>query len=304
MSAGNRPRASAPTRRSVPRSDWAPGSSTVGTPKPRTRISHRIRIQRPKTSGTRTPSSASPGAALRLQLGQGLREGPGREPGRRKQRPEAEAGLAFQVRQHGDHRDRRGVGGDAAQKQLPAREAQADQRRDGERCCDEEKPRSHYRRAVPLHEEHERDQRNGEGRIEELRGALTHGATAPMRRRIRRSSSPTIPTSNAAISAAAIERAPDLHRLAVVGAGQKPRAEAGHRAGRQFADDRADQADRNRHLHRGEEEGYGGGKAQLPEHLRVAGIDRSASGRAESDRASAGPSPCRRRRGRTTDMSR
>ena len=40
------------------------------------------------------------------------------------------------------------------------------------------------------------------------------------------------------------QRRPDLHGLAVVGAGEQPRAEAGLRAGRQFADDGADQAER------------------------------------------------------------
>ena len=38
------------------------------------------------------------------------------------------------------------------------------------------------------------------------------------------------------------ERRPDLDGLAVIGARQEPGADAGHRAGRQFADDGADEA--------------------------------------------------------------
>ena len=44
------------------------------------------------------------------------------------------------------------------------------------------------------------------------------------------------------------QRRPDLDGLAVVGAGQQPRAEAGRGAGRQLADDGADQADGDRDL--------------------------------------------------------
>ena len=46
------------------------------------------------------------------------------------------------------------------------------------------------------------------------------------------------------------QRRPDLDCLSVIGPGKKPRAEPGHRAGRQFTDDRADKADRDGDLQR------------------------------------------------------
>ena len=49
------------------------------------------------------------------------------------------------------------------------------------------------------------------------------------------------------------KRRPDLDRLAVIGPGQEPRAEAGLGAGRQLADDGSDEADGDGHLQAREE---------------------------------------------------
>ena len=75
------------------------------------------------------------------------------------------------------------------------------------------------------------------------------------------------------------QRRPHVDGLAVIGAGQQLGADAGDRAGRQFADDRADQARGHRHLHRGEQERHRGRHAQLPECLRRGWHCRCASGR-------------------------
>ena len=95
------------------------------------------------------------------------------------------------------------------------------------------------------------------------------------------------------------QRRPDLHGLAVVGARQQPRADAGHGAGRQFADDGADKARRDRHLHRGEEEGHAKPASAASRTSAPRWRCRCASGRDASARASAGPSPCRPRPGRS-----
>ena len=81
------------------------------------------------------------------------------------------------------------------------------------------------------------------------------------------------------------QRRPDLHGLAVIGAGQQPRADAGLGAGRQFGDDGADQRDRDRDLQAGEKIGDGRRPAQFPEAPDAASPTRSASVRAASDPA-------------------
>lgn len=53
---------------------------------------------------------------------------------------------------------------------------------------------------------------------------------------------------------------PYLHRLAIIGAGEQPRAETGDGPRRQFADDGADQRNRNGDLQRGEEIGSAAGQ--------------------------------------------
>ena len=64
------------------------------------------------------------------------------------------------------------------------------------------------------------------------------------------------------------QRRPDLDGLAVIGAGQQPRAQPGLRAGRQFADDGADQA-RSRSRPSGwEQEGHAAGQRSLRRSAR------------------------------------
>ncbi len=75
------------------------------------------------------------------------------------------------------------------------------------------------------------------------RPVARHHALPPIRRKVRRSARPTSADQDQAEQRRHHQRRPDLHRLAVIGAGQQARAEAGLRAGRQLADDRADQAD-------------------------------------------------------------
>ncbi len=63
------------------------------------------------------------------------------------------------------------------------------------------------------------------------------------------------------------QRRPDLQGLAVIGAGEQPRADPGLRPGRQLRDDRPDERDRDRDLEAREQERHRGGQAQLPQHL-------------------------------------
>ena len=84
------------------------------------------------------------------------------------------------------------------------------------------------------------------------------------------------------------QRRPDLHRVAVVRAGQQsaPRGRPG--AGGQLVDDRANEAGCDRDAQRRKEEGQRRRQAQLPERLaRRGGV--GASARARRHRASAGP---------------
>ena len=67
------------------------------------------------------------------------------------------------------------------------------------------------------------------------------------------------------------QRRPDLNGLPVVGPAQQAGADTGLRAGRQFADDRPDQAGGDGDLEAGEQKTGRRRPAQLPEHLRRAG---------------------------------
>ena len=100
------------------------------------------------------------------------------------------------------------------------------------------------------------------------------------------------------------QRRPDLHGLAVIGAGQQPRPEAGLRTGRQLADDGADQADGDGDLERGEEKRHARPASAASRRSGTARRYRCASDRAASGRARSGPSPCRSSPGRSTDRSR
>ena len=85
----------------------------------------------------------------------------------------------------------------------------------------------------------ERERRQGDGSAAR-RGA--HGR-APMRRGRRCARrAPTSRDQHGGEERGREQRRPDLDGLAVIGAGEQPRAEAGLRAGRQFADDGADEA--------------------------------------------------------------
>ena len=95
------------------------------------------------------------------------------------------------------------------------------------------------------------------------------------------------------------QRRPDLHGLPVVGAGEQPHAEPAARVVAELAHHRADQRDGDAHLHRGEEERHRRRPAQLGRTPARRSHCRCASGRAGSAPASAAPSPCRRRPGRS-----
>ena len=111
---------------------------------------------------------------------------------------------------------------------------------------------------------------------------------APMRRNVARSASADQHHQHHAEQRRHDQRRPDLHGLAVVGAAQQARAEAGLRAGRQLADDGADQADGDGDFQAGEQERRRGRPAQLAEHLRLAGavgahqVELQRIGRAQS----------------------
>ena len=62
---------------------------------------------------------------------------------------------------------------------------------------------------------------------------------------------------------------PDLHRLAIIRAGEQARAQAPVLALGDFGDDRADQRRRRADLHAGEEEGRARRRAELQERLRA-----------------------------------
>ena len=85
------------------------------------------------------------------------------------------------------------------------------------------------------------------------------------------------------------QRGPDLDGLAVIGAGEQARPEPERAAGRQFADDGADQADRDRDLQRGEQIGQRRRQPQLAAASARGRPNRCGSGRAASARARSGP---------------
>ena len=108
----------------------------------------------------------------------------------------------------------------------------------------------------------------------ERASASAHGAhrRRPIAPSVSRSASPVSATMAGGQDRGREQRRPDLHGLAVIGAGQQPRAQAGLGAGRQLGDDGADEADRDRDLEAGEQERHRGRPAQLPEGLPAAGM--------------------------------
>ena len=115
-----------------------------------------------------------------------------------------------------------------------------------------------------------------------LRGFMTALPCCSPTTRSVRSISPIRPEARIA---GGQQRCPDLDGLAVIGARQQPRADAGLGAGRQLGDDGADQRDRDRDLEAGEQIGHRRRPAQLCQAPVVASPTMSASGRAASDRA-------------------
>ena len=191
-------RASAANWRCARRSRSGGGSSTNGTPKPRTTHFPEDQKQR-----RRAPDRIEPA----LGDGAACAQPAGRQPGRRsrshagdaRQQADASAGRACRAPQSGKH----AAAISAALRRRPAASSAA--------AC----------------------------------SAAHHGRTHAMAlARSTRSTSADDGDQRAPPDRAATSAAQIWIGLAVIGAGEQPRAEAGHRAGRQFADDGADQADR------------------------------------------------------------
>ena len=111
---------------------------------------------------------------------------------------------------------------------------------------------------------------NGEAenqRRDEIGGARVHGVNA-MRRSTSARGEPDEADERRRKRGGGEQRRPDLHGLAVIGAGQQARAEAAVLALGHLGDHRPDQGRRGADLHAGEEERRARRRAQLDEGLR------------------------------------
>ena len=229
------------------------GSSTCGTPKPTTQHLPEIEQRRRRTARA-PPAHRTP---RRAERGEPSQRAPGDERRCRatnSQSPAApmpNAGSASTRQQRRDGAEHAAPTSVSGPRQARARRGSAAAQRSRQRASAAASARleDQQRRRPPSRPSGSTSPSSIERGGDARRSAL-HGC-APMRReRPAARRAPTQRHERHAEQRRHDQRRPDLHGLAVVRAAQQPRAQPGLRAGRQLADDGADQAGRDRHFQR------------------------------------------------------